>query len=154
MNNRRLGEVTMQYRKGWALAAALLALALPLTACGSDSEQAVEEAVVVEQEGDTDLYRITLTAKAAKRLDIRTAAVEQSGTGTVIPYAAVIYSPTGETWAYVNSKGLTFVRRAIVIDRIDGDQALLSEGPAAGTKVATVGVQELFGSESGVGGGH
>lgn len=144
----------MQNTKGWALAAALLVLPLALTACGSDSEHAIEEAVVVEQVAGTDLNRITLTAKAAQRLDIHTAAVEQNGTGTVIPYAAVIYSPNGDTWAYVNSKGLTFVRRTIVIDRIDGDRALLSEGPAVGTKVATVGLQELFGSESGVGGGH
>jgi hypothetical protein len=144
----------MQRRTGWALAAVLLVLPLPLAACGSDSEQAVEEAMVVEQVAGTDLNRITLTAKAAERLDIQTATVEQNGTGTVIPYAGVIYSPNGDTWAYVNSKGLTFVRQAIVIDRIDGDRALLSEGPAVGTKVATVGLQELFGSESGVGGGH
>ena len=144
----------MQHRKGWALAAAILVLALPLAACGGDSEQAVTEAVVVEPVAGTDLNSITLTAKAAERLDIHTAAVEQNGVGTVIPYAAVIYSPTGETWAYVNSKGLTFVRQAIVVDRIDGDRAFLSEGPAVGTKVATVGVQELFGAESGVGGGH
>ncbi len=154
MTNRRLGELTMQHRKGWALAAALLVLSLPLAACGGDSAEAITEAVVVEPVAGTDLNRITLTAKAAKRLDIHTAAVEQDGAGTVIPYAAVIYSANGETWAYVTSKGLTFVRRAIVVDRIDGNRALLSEGPPAGTKVATVGVQELFGAESGVGGGH
>ena len=122
----------MQHRKGWALAAAILVLALPLAACGGDSEQAVTEAVVVEPVAGTDLNNITLTAKAATRLDIHTAAVEQNGVGTVIPYAAVIYSPTGETWAYVNSKGLTFVRQAIVVDRIDGDRAYLSKGPGRG----------------------
>lgn len=141
----------MRHKQRWALAAALLVLPLPLAACGGDSEQAVEEAVVVEQVGTSELSRVTLTEKAAQRLDIQTAAVEQNGDGTVIPYAAVIYSPDGETWTYVNPEGLTFVRQAIVVDRIDGDQALLAKGPAPGTKVATVGVQELYGAETGVG---
>ena len=144
----------MQHRKRWAVAAVLLVVPLLLTACGGEPAQAVEEAVVVEQVGTSDLNRITLTEKAAQRLDIQTAPVVEHGTGTAIPYAAVLYSPTGETWAYVNSEGLTFVRQAIVVDRIDGDQALLSDGPSAGTKVVTVGVQELYGAESGVGGGH
>ena len=144
----------MQHKQRLALVAVLLVLPLPLAACGGDSEQAVEESVVVEQVGTSELSRVTLTEKAAQRLDIQTAAVEQTGKGTIIPYAAVIYSPSGETWTYVNPEGLTFVREAIVVDRIDGDEALLTEGPAAGTKVATVGVQELYGAETGVGGGH
>lgn len=144
----------MQHKQRLALVAVLLVLPLPLAACGGDSEQAVEESVVVEQVGTSELSRVTLTEKAAQRLDIQTAAVVQTGKGTIIPYAAVIYSPSGETWTYVNPEGLTFVREAIVVDRIDGDEALLTEGPAAGTKVATVGVQELYGAETGVGGGH
>lgn len=144
----------MQHRKRLALVAVLLVLPLPLAACGGDSEQAVEEAVVVEEVGTSGLNRITLTEKAAQRLDIQTAAVEENGTGTIIPYAAVLYSPNGDTWTYVNSEGLTFVREAIVVNRIDGDEALLTKGPEPGTKVATVGVQELYGSETGIGGGH
>lgn len=144
----------MQHRTRWALVAVLLVLPLLLAACGGDSPQAVEEAVVVEQVGTSDLNNITLTEKAAKRLDIQTTAVRANGAGTVVPYAAIIYSPSGDTWTYVNAEGLTFVRHAIVIDRIDGNKAHLSEGPSPGTKVATVGVQELYGAESGVGGGH
>lgn len=144
----------MQHRTRWALVAVLLVLPLLLVACGGNSPQAVEEAVVVEQVGTSDLNNITLTEKAAQRLDIQTTAVMANGAGTVVPYAAVIYSPNGDTWTYVNSEGLTFVRQAIVVDRIDGDEAHLTEGPSPGTKVATVGVQELYGAESGVGGGH
>lgn len=144
----------MGHKNRWMLAAVLLVVPLLLTACGGESSHATEEVVVVEEVEGTDLNRITLTAKAAERLDIQTAEVEKNGSGTVIPYSAVIYSPAGETWAYVNPESLTFVREAIVIDRIDGDRALLSEGPSPGTKVASVGVQELFGAESGVDGEH
>lgn len=136
------------------LAAALVAgLALVAAGCGgggSSDEEASGPATIYEVEG-SDLSRVELTAEAAKRLDIQTAAVEQNGGGTVVPYSAVFYSPTGETWVYVSPKPLTFMRHEIVVDRIDGDKALLKDGPAPGTKVATVGVAELFGAESGLG---
>jgi hypothetical protein len=46
---------------------------------------------------------------------------------------------------------MTFLRHAIVVDRIVGNKAYLTKGPAAGAKVATVGVAELYGAESGLG---
>ena len=83
--------------------------------------------------------------------------VALSGNGTpgkVIPYAAVIYDLHGETWVYTSPEPLVFVRHPIVVEYIEDDRAVLSEGPAAGTAVVIVGAAELFGVESGVGGGH
>ena len=48
------------------------------------------------------------------------------GKGTRIPYAAVLYDPNGDTWAFVNRKPLTYVRESITVDRIDGDVAFLT----------------------------
>jgi hypothetical protein len=132
----------------------IVALLLPLSflsACGGSSDTAVNESAVVEEVAGTDLSRITLTPEAAKRLDIKTGNVETRGGATVVPYSAVFYSPTGETWTYTNPEGLTFVRQRIVVDSIDGVRAQLSKGPEPGTKVATVGVAELYGAESGLG---
>jgi hypothetical protein len=142
----------MWHRIPW-LVAALIALPLLLMGCGGGSSEAAEDngPAYVEAVEGTDLSTVTLTAKAVERLAIETATVETNGTGKVIPYSAVLYSPTGETWAYVSPKSLTFVRYSIVVDRIDGDKAYLSEGPTAGTKVATVGIAELYGAESGLG---
>ena len=142
----------MRHRIRWIVAIAAV-LPLLLTACGgsSSSEEEASGPATVELIEGTDLSRITLTARAAERLDIQTAAVQGSGAAKVIPYSAVLYSPTGETWAYVSSEPMTFMRYAIVVDRIDGNKAYLSKGPAAGAKVATVGVAELFGAESGLG---
>ena len=56
-------------------------------------------AAVVEEVKGTDLHKVTLTPEAAKRLDLKTSAVLANGAGRVIPYAAVLYSPDGETWA-------------------------------------------------------
>ena len=142
----------MRHRIPWIVALAMV-LPLLLTACGggsSSGEEATGPAYVELIEG-TDTSRITLTAQAVERLDLQTAAVQGSGAAKVIPYSAVLYSPTGETWAYVSEKPLTFLRHSIVIDRIDGNKAYLSKGPAAGVKVATVGVAELYGAESGLG---
>lgn len=142
----------MRHRIPWIVAIAMV-LPLLLTACGgssSSSEEASGPATVELIEG-TDISRITLTAKAVERLDIQTASVQGGAAAKVIPYSAVLYSPNGETWAYVSSEPMTFMREAIVIDRIVGDKAFLSKGPASGAKVATVGVAELYGAESGLG---
>ncbi|HEY3312514.1 MAG TPA: hypothetical protein VGK00_12815 [Anaerolineales bacterium] len=68
----------------------------------------------------------------------------------VVPYQSVIYGIKGETWVYTNPEPLTFVRKPIAIDFIDEDMVVLSDGPATGTAVVTVGVAELFGAETGV----
>ena len=143
-----------RYKSG-CLVAVLLVLPLLVTACGgkSASDTAAEPAVVKHVAG-TDVYRITLSAETAKRLDVKTAAAQRSGGETAIPYSAVLYSATGEASAYVNPAPLTFVRQTIVVDRIHGNRALLSGGLAAGTRVVTVGVPELHGIESGIGGGQ
>ena len=44
-----------------------------------------------------------------------------------------------------------YLREPIEIDRIDGDNAVLTTGPEAGTPVVTVGASELWGFEHGVG---
>ena len=72
------------------------------------------------------------------------------GPETVIPYAAVFYTATGDTWAYTNPEPLTFVRVPIVVDRIRGDRAFLSDGPPSGMEVVTQGAAELYGTETDV----
>ncbi|HEX6287734.1 MAG TPA: hypothetical protein VFZ66_01015 [Herpetosiphonaceae bacterium] len=69
----------------------------------------------------------------------------------VIPYGAVIYDLHGETWVYTSPESLTYVREGILVDYIDGDMAVLSEGPSTGTQIVTVGAAELYGIEFGVG---
>ena len=77
--------------------------------------------------------------------------VSRSGTRRIIiPYSAVIYDTQGETWVYTNPEPLSFVRRPIVVDYIEGDLAFLSVGPPSGMAVVTVGGAELYGAETGV----
>jgi hypothetical protein len=139
-------------KRACMLVSVVIVVPLLLAACSGSAEDAASEPATVEPVDGTDLSRVTLTREAADRLDIQTASVEGgAGRRMVMPYAALVYSPTGETFAYTNPEGLTFVRAEVVVDRIDGDRAVLSKGPVPGTKVATVGVAELYGAESGVG---
>ena len=144
----------MKIRNSWVVIFLIIA-ALQLSACAQKqaSAEKVSPVQLATMEG-TDLKRLVLTEKAAERIDLQTAKVqEESVNGTnriVVPYAAVIYDLHGETWLYTNPEPLTYVREAIIIDSIDGDKAILVEGPSNGTEVVTVGVAELFGAETGV----
>jgi hypothetical protein len=100
----------------------------------------------------TSLRRITLTERAAQRLDIQTAEVAQDPAGErAVPYAAVFYDLSGSAWVYTNPELRSFVRHRISVARVDGDTARLKDGPPAGTRVVTVGVAELYGAEKGIG---
>lgn len=136
----------------------VIAAAVPLAACGQEAAQAEHEppAVLEPASDDGELSRIRLTQRAAERLAIETAPVSSYGAGlTSVPYGAVFYGAHGETWLYANPEPLVFVREHIVVVDIDGEVAVLSEGPAIGTSVATVAVAELYGTETGIGGaGH
>lgn len=130
---------------------ALIILASLLTACApaSTGEEEGVKPVTLEPVAGTDLNHVILTADAAKRLDIQTVIVQDGGTqGTVIPYDAVLYEANGNTWVYVSLEPLVFVRQAIVIDHIKGNEAFLTEGPDSGSMVVTLGAAELYGSES------
>ena len=135
----------------WLIMIVML-LALSLSACAPEAIAEDEnKPVSLEPIAGTDLNRLTLTQKAAERLGLETAPVlSQPIDGTerlVIPYAALLYDPSGQAWVYVNIEPLVFVRQAITVDSIEGDDVILSDGPDAGATVVTLGATELFGSE-------
>lgn len=109
-------------------------------------------ASTVEKINGSALKKITLSQRAAERLDIKTAqvAVDSAGIMTA-PYGALLYDRNGKTWAYTNPEPLVYVRHAVVVESIKGGVAFLKEGPPAGTVVVVVGASELHGIESGVG---
>lgn len=133
----------------------LLIGSLALSAC-APAKTTVEKVApsAVEKVEGSEFSRVTLTEKAAKRIDVQTAAVQtmtiNGSQVKVIPYAAVMYGLDGHAWTYINPEPLVFVRQAIVIDHIEGDLAVLSEGPEAGILVVIVGAPLLYGAEVGV----
>ena len=133
----------------------LIVTSLQLSACAPKATKVefVPPSVLEPIEG-SDIQRVILTEKAAERIDIQTSPVrDEQVNGSerkVVPYAAVIYDLSGATWVYTNPAPLAFVRESITIDFIEGDRAVLVNGPSSGTKVVTVGVAELYGAETGV----
>jgi hypothetical protein len=95
--------------------------------------------------------QLTLTEKAANRLDIQTRVMAEGSGKLTTPYASVVYDSDGGTWVYALTKPLTYVRQKIVIETIKGDLAYLKSGPPMGTSVVIVGVAELYGTEKGLG---
>jgi multidrug efflux pump subunit AcrA (membrane-fusion protein) len=62
----------------------------------------------------------------------------------VIPQAAVLTSPAGETFAIVIDKDNTPHRRKVAVGIRDGGKAQITDGLEAGQRVATTGAFELF----------
>ena len=65
----------------------------------------------------------------------------------VVPYSAIYYDGKGTPWVYVTSTPLVYERQRVAIERVAGDLAVLTEGPAVGTMVVSVGASMLFGTE-------
>lgn len=133
------------------------ALILPLV--GDDQSPGLTARVVTQPpvEAEPALYYAVssaghgLTPGQSVRVELT---LTNGGNGTlrmIVPYSSIIYDVQGQTWVYTSPAPLTFVRHLINVDYIEGDQAILLEGPPAGTSVVTVGVAELFGLEFGIG---
>ena len=130
----------------------LAALVLPVAGCAKvpGEEEEAEKAAKVEKVGDQS--KVILLEEAAERLGIETAEVAPlPAGGESVPYSAVIYDAEGHAWVFTTGEELSYVKAPITIDRIDGDRAILTEGPPAGTEVVSQGAAELFGVEDGIG---
>jgi hypothetical protein len=146
----RDARATGRRRKRRVAVAVLVLASLPLSACSeveTETETGYEPAKLEPVKGNDGLKRVTFTAEGAKRTGLKTAPVRRSGKHKVVPYAALIYGPEGNTYLYTSPEPLSFVREEIEVDRIEGDRALLSNGPPAGTEVVTVGAAEVYGTE-------
>lgn len=143
----------MSHRRSWIVVILLVVAALQLVACSGVQQVGAkgENPARVETVEGSEYERVILTQKAAERLDVQTEAVSKQGQQLVVPYSAVLYGVNGETWVYTNPETLTYVRAPITVDVIEGDWAFLTDGPAVGTEVVTVGAQMLLGAGTGVG---
>jgi hypothetical protein len=134
----------------WMAVAALVLAGLALSACSEVEEEAAtgyEPTKLEPVKGNDDLKRVTFTAEGAERIGLETARVRGGGNRKVVPYAALIYGPEGETYVYTSPEQLTYLREVVRVVRVTGDRVLLSDGPPAGAEVVTVGAAEVYGAE-------
>lgn len=122
-----------------------------LASCAAIPEPPARQAVGQVERVDAATSRITLTDQTVKRIGIQTAVVRAAAEGSVVPYSALIYDTNGATFVYTSPAPLVFVRQAVRVGSISGDQLVLSAGPETGTTVVTVGASQLLGLELGIG---
>jgi hypothetical protein len=94
---------------------------------------------------------VTFTEESARRAGVELARVEQDGDLLVVPSAALIYDKSGSVVVFTADSPLTYRRAAVSLTRDTGVKAWLSKGPAAGTMVVTIGSNQVWGAEQGVG---
>ena len=144
------------------LAATLAALAVITSGAsgcseaGASNEENPDTAVKVEETGEDQPARLTVSERAEQRLGLRTEPVRaitgQPGVTEVISYSAVVYDSDGKSWAFSAPSPRTYVRVPIAISSITGKTVQLKSGPPVGTQVVVVGAPELVGAEAGISG--
>jgi hypothetical protein len=146
---------TIQRSNQWLFVALIMA-ALQFSACQQkpDSPAPIDLAKIEKAESTGQaIHRVRLTAKRVDALGIKTVPVrEEQIAGTlrkVVPAAAVVYDQHGNTWTFKRPDSLVFIRERISVDTIDGEIAVLSDGPSVGTAVVTTGANKLFSDELG-----
>jgi hypothetical protein len=140
-------------RAGLALVVAGLAFA-GCSEVESETATEYEPASLEEVAGRDDVMLVKFTEEGAERVAVESGRIAQAGGKTAVPYAAVLYDPEGKTYVYTVTAPREFLREAVVIDRVDGARALLSDGPPAGTEVVTTGAAEVYGAELEIAGSH
>lgn len=152
-NFQNLGGKTMKHSTLVIVMMAVAALAL--SGCEKshkkEAAKSSDHPATVEKTQEPGIARLTLTPKAVERLGIQTVEVKASGQRLEVPYAALLYDASGGEWIYTSPDTNVFKRAAVKVDVIQGDKMLLAQGPAAGTKVVSVGASELFGTEFEIG---
>jgi hypothetical protein len=148
----------MGHRGHWAVALVITAgLAVSGCAKTSPGEAAQAAPARVEKVSGSDVNRLVLIQKAVERLGIATSPVRDVTTPggparTAVAYSSLVYDTNGGVSVFTNPDPLVFMRAPVQVDHIDGDQAILSQGPPPGTAIVTVGAPELLGIDSGIGG--
>lgn len=130
----------------------LAVLAGGLASCGGSAAPQSPPPARLERLHGSSTPSVILTPLGAQRIGIQTAPVAGGSArgNAVLPYSAVVYEPDGSPVVYTNPAPLTYTLMRISIAGISGDRVSTTSGPAPGTKVVTVGAEELLGVQTGV----
>lgn len=139
--------------EGKAAAAALVILAVTgLAACSAPPAIARHvPAARMERVAPDKAPSVVLSPVGVQRLGLQAVTVRRAGSLTVIPYAALLYQPDGQTVVYTVTGPLTYTRQPVAVSKIEANRVYLSRGPAPGRRVVTTGAEELLGVQDGVG---
>lgn len=127
---------------------ALVAVALAVAACQEVPSTLVSsKPYELEPIEGSDISLVRMNDETAAKIGVTTVEVSEDGARTVVPHAALIYSPQAEPFVYTKPEPETYLREPVEVSHVDDDLVVLSEGPAPGTTVVTVGAAELLATE-------
>ncbi len=139
-------------------AACLLVAGMALAACQPHKVAHVaDHPVKVEAIEGMAANRVTMTERAIERIDLKTDAVREQKVSRstslrkVVLTSALIYDPKGQAWVYTSPEPRTFVKHKVDVEYVEGELAVLSDGPPTGTVVVSTAAAEVYGADSGVG---
>jgi hypothetical protein len=147
-----------------------LVVALAVGACGSSHTARVTPAARLISTPGNSAGKIVLSSVGAQRIGLTTSTARRvpqvkvhrgahksgsashvaSGSTVIIPSSAVIYDPSGKTYAFISVGHLTFTEVPVAVNYMSGNLAYLRNGPHAGSKVVSTGAEELYGVQTGV----
>ena len=134
----------------WAVIAVAAVLAA-LTGCSATSASNEPLTARMARTGPHGALSVVLTPLGAQRVGVQTAAIATGGRGqTVVPYSALLYQPDGRSVVYTVTGPLTYTLAPVSVASMQGSQVYLT-GLTPGTRVVTVGGEELLGVQDGVG---
>jgi hypothetical protein len=128
----------------------LIAAGVALSSCNQAptvSYEPAEPVSKVEPIKGTETGLVKFSALGAKKVGLQTAVIRKDGGQKVIPSAALLYDSQGKAFAYTSPEPLSFVRKEVEVEHMDGGRVVLSQGPPIGTRVVTTGADEVYGAE-------
>ncbi|CAH1201421.1 HlyD family secretion protein [Candidatus Nitrotoga sp. BS] len=87
--------------------------------------------------------------RPAERVSVSLNTFNNKQTILTIPWSAVVFDIHGGSWVYTQKSSTTFERKRVFLERVSSGNAVMSEGPAVGSKIVVNGALELFGVETG-----
>jgi hypothetical protein len=142
----------------WVVAVVLLlALIGWARTAGHGGEAEVEHLSpgTVEHVEGSDISVVILTAAGAEKIGLELAQVRRvrhAAGRLAVPHGALVHDADGTIWVYAtDGDPLRFRRQPVEVAAVDGEHAILTSGPGAGTTVAANGSAELYGTEFEVG---
>ena len=154
----------MNKRRRLIAATLSTSVALAAAGCGGSTHVRVQAAARLIHTPGSSSSKIVLSAVGAQRIGLVTATARRvsapkpakgkkapsAGPSVIIPASAVIYDPSGKTYAFVVVGHLTYQEVPVQVDNMTATSAYLRSGPRAGASVVSRGAEELYGVQTGV----
>jgi hypothetical protein len=95
--------------------------------------------------------RVVRIGRRLQREIVHPAAPPRTGPTAIVPYSALVYESDGSPAVYTQSSPGVYTRATLSVAYISANNVFVNSGPPPGTRVVTVGAEELLGVENGVG---